>query len=162
MKERIGSKEKEERGRALLSGMGLDHEVIARQASKPLGELCNSCGWFGNHRNDCAENSGGADGKPRGARFDVLDQHDPKNLDADYIVIDIRAAQLPEIIEHLQLCATIAATREATSEPDTTLYGLALLVKASHPKNYGKTKADGSPPDVSWPPSLLSEKIPKE
>ena len=94
----------------------------------------------------------------RGAKFFVLDQADPRNKDADWIDIDIPTAQLGSVIAQLEQCKRISemSPEKRGFRRGGEVWGIRLLVEASHPKTIGKT-----PGEVTYPPSLLKDSIPR-
>jgi hypothetical protein len=95
----------------------------------------------------------------RGARFLVLDQDDKRNEDADYIILELPAAQLRALLNELTLCTEIQEhpTFVAQKSPKTReVWAVHLLVEASHPKTVGQ-----DPKDVKHLPTLLKDSIPR-
>ena len=96
----------------------------------------------------------------RGARLVVLDQTDPRNAEADYVVLEIGHAQLSPLIERLVQYLRVAEANRAqflaASSKGDFAFPVRILVEAHHPRIVGK-----SPKDVIYPPSLLKDSIPR-
>jgi hypothetical protein len=94
----------------------------------------------------------------RGARFFVLDQGDPRNKDADYIVLDVPPAALAPLIAQLENYKRISEmdpTRRAFKRGGKEVWTVHLYVEANHPRGVDK---DGK---IHHPPSLLKDSIPR-
>ncbi|HYX20455.1 MAG TPA: hypothetical protein VFA98_06375 [Thermoanaerobaculia bacterium] len=95
----------------------------------------------------------------RGARFFVLDQGNPQNKDADYIVLDVPPAALAPLIAQLENYKRITEmdpSRRAFKRGGKEVWSVHLYVEASHPK--GTADKEGK---IHHPPSLLKESIPR-
>jgi hypothetical protein len=93
----------------------------------------------------------------RGARFFVLDQGDPRNKDADYVVLDVPPQALAPLIAQLENYKRISEmdpTKRAFKR-GKEVWTVHLYVEASHPKGVDK---DGK---IMHPPSLLKDSIPR-
>jgi len=98
----------------------------------------------------------------RAARFTVLDDTEENSEKADYIVLDIPVNQIDAVFKKVQELKLIADALRSEGKDVSGDWTILFHVEPHHQMYVGKVKADGSPPDVSYPPSLLHDDIPRD
>lgn len=98
-----------------------------------------------------------------GARFEVLGVGNSTKDEEHYLILDIPPDQVDNLIRELTVIKMFVDHDRGKGkiEPNS-LWTVYLSGKARPQKYVGPNKPDGSPPDVSFPQSLLRDDIARE
>jgi hypothetical protein len=104
----------------------------------------------------------------RQARFTVLDEKLMQETEgyktADFICLDVPVHLIDQVYKQVLIAKQFQdATKDGarTADPNEH-YVFGFYVEPHHQVYVGANKPDGSPPEVTYPTSLLTEEIPRD